>query len=340
MVRLACLKDAHARVTCFLLTDTAPQRAHGYFQSGWPTFEMNIARVLKAHKVSQALWDGVIQVGERTRSNYRSKGPPMSVEAFAEGTGGSGGEPQLVFTNGKADAHMVSSMYAKVMRLALDKKETLYFAHAEWTDRDVMAFVPTLSLCPALRYLKLRHNHIDDAGIECLCGAIKAGSLSVLKILWLGENPFGVRGLAALADAGSTGLKPAERRKRAGSWLSRSMTRAEVDHASQNGRLQSLKWLDLDGCTFKDDDDALDTFFDGLLPGALRSLETLSLRGTRAGARIKAAASGTHMGHEGLDRAKRLGALPVLKPIRGGPIVKRLESQSVSDTSIEPSRSR
>ena len=199
-------------------------------------------------------------------------------------------------------AQRAADMYKEVVRLALHEKNTMYFNDAEWNDTDVAAFVPTLRLCPKLSSLKLRSNQIGDAGVESLAGAIKEGCLSALKTLWLGDNPFGVGGLKALGDAASHNLKSR--------WNGRY----------QNGRLQSLKLLDFDGCRFEDNVDAFDAFFDGLTkPGALMSLETLSLRGTPAGAKLRTVLpvatpeKGIAWNHPPIDRARARCALLSLR---------------------------
>ena len=300
---------------------------------------MNIARVLKSHKYSALAWDGVSQVGRRTASLYRLSAPPLSVDAFRDRAlrGGRGGSP-LRFTNGKADAELVAGMYAEVMEFALKNKETIYFAESSWTDADVAMFIPSLRLTPALRYLKLRSNQIGDGGIIELCRAISDGAVPALKILWLGDNPFGRAGLAAIAAAASTGLAPqlptGARVKRAGGWLSRSRTRAEASALLKGGRLQNLRWLDLDGCSFGGDETALDAFFTGLQPGALRSLEMLSLRGTPSGARICAAEDDAPEGKWGvecIDRARTIGALTALEKIRGEPLPLFRRAQSSAE---------
>ena len=217
-MRAINLVYAHAKVTVFLLTDSAIDLTSGepiagrprdYFGSGWTVFEMTISRLFKDMRELRGLgmWPGVVQVGAVSRDKWRPHEPPQSPAVFAsrvEGTHRNANmqlDEPLHFTNGEVDGPMVVDKYEATLRLALGDKTEFQFSNAHWDDADMVSFAPTLALCPKLKYLNVSRNKLGDAGLAALAAALEQGYIPDLKSLWLGGNTFGKDGLHALVVA-------------------------------------------------------------------------------------------------------------------------------------------
>jgi len=167
---------AHAWPTTVMLTNLAVERA--YHDRGWPSFEYAVSSLLKGS--IGYLWNGAIDVGSQ-RSPLAAA--PRSPAIFAEDL------QTKVFTNGKADADAVLELYEKTVALGFRGSSRLEFSYREWTEDDMVNFVPLLQLCRDAQKLDFSKNSgLRGRGLAALANQLERGALPRLQELAVAIN--------------------------------------------------------------------------------------------------------------------------------------------------------
>jgi len=204
---LSIRASARAQLTTvLLLTNSAPSTRPAYYDSGWPTYECNVARILKKRRSD--LWDPIYDVGDPTTLRHRQ--PPICIERFRELM------RDVIFAN-KADAATVFRLYARTLHATLSGANSLHFEDCEWEALEMGLLIRVLPDCTRLTTLKLSDNLLRHEALDLFAGSVGMHrALPELRLLDLrGNSLIGLTNpLQSLAEAvspvsdGEVGLRP------------------------------------------------------------------------------------------------------------------------------------
>eukprot|EP00929_Paragymnodinium_shiwhaense_P014597 TRINITY_DN122520_c0_g1_i1.p1 TRINITY_DN122520_c0_g1~~TRINITY_DN122520_c0_g1_i1.p1 ORF type:complete len:520 (+),score=45.25 TRINITY_DN122520_c0_g1_i1:115-1674(+) len=163
-------------VWCLTKTPTASHRS--YFNRGWCLFELLVAsittdpgRLLDLGMLPEDLEDNSQQQRATMTACHAKRLPPLTPARFAEKLSETvaSGDHVICFTNGVKDRPFVVDKYTRTFKEVLHCTEGLWFAHANWTDEEVIQLADVLPTCHRLKSLWLHGNsQISDVGIAAL----------------------------------------------------------------------------------------------------------------------------------------------------------------------------
>lgn len=127
--------------------------------------------------------------------------PPLLPKAFATAMA------SKTFTN-NADLTSVIQMHARVCTDVLSNVETLSYNDLGWGSFEAQDLAKVLLACPKLKSIELYKNPWGERGVEALAMALSAGSLDHVEFLGLDCSGIGDRGAISIASLIEDGKLP------------------------------------------------------------------------------------------------------------------------------------
>ena len=152
---------AHQSSAVWLLKWSPERITHKYMDRGWPFFEQAISAMitdpinlieLNQNTIQSEDWTALLEVSHVHRK------PPMLPSAFLQEL------EEKVFTNGKADLLLVSSIYQETFTAAVGSATSLWFAGLLWSNEEAKQIADLLPSCNRLEQLALQDNSISSEG--------------------------------------------------------------------------------------------------------------------------------------------------------------------------------